>query len=242
MPSWKSIGIVATAALSCQVSSVEAYVSSPALKPVSARAGAACNVASLAMSSEERLSRRAAIASTLLTLPVLAAKSADAAGLNLMPPALQSITESASRKKASKDLGVDLDGPAPEPVSKKPGFTVPKLGPQRKKAAQEEEGDAPKPARKMSMPKFGEVKSKEPKAESETEGVKLNLDAPKRSRPGRQSVAGATGKERFESNEISSLEQKLRSRSTKVDAQIEKLSEGTRSESGVPSLNPFSAK
>ena len=29
--------------------------------------------------------------------------------------------------KASKDLGVDLDGPAPEPVSKKPGVCFQKL-------------------------------------------------------------------------------------------------------------------
>eukprot|EP00960_Hanusia_phi_P051028 760561-Hanusia_phi.AAC.2 len=47
-------------------------------------------------------------------------------------------------------------------VTSRSGFTVPKLGPQRKKATQEEQEDAPKPARKMSMPKFGEVK---PKAE-----------------------------------------------------------------------------
>eukprot|EP00960_Hanusia_phi_P051027 760561-Hanusia_phi.AAC.1 len=77
MPSWKSIGIVATAALSCQVGSVEAYVSSPALQPLSARAGTTCKLTSLSMSAEERISRRAAMASTLLALPVLAAKSAD---------------------------------------------------------------------------------------------------------------------------------------------------------------------
>jgi len=197
------------------------------------------------------MGRRAALVTTLITGASVASK-ADAAGLNLMPPALKDLQEGAAKRAGKGDAPAPTSGRSLfEDKLKPPSFSVPKLGPQRKGKkvqAEAEEGDAeeapaPKPKSKMSMPKFGQKAAKKEEAAAPV-AEKPASDAPVKPRKLKQ--AGMSGKEdeRFKSDTVDSLEEKLRKKKSKADEQLQEIKSrvGEKDFDEVPNLNPFGAK
>jgi len=97
---------------------------------------------------------------TLITGASIASK-ADAAGLNLLPPGLQSIKDGVDKRKGIEAPAVEQGSKIPKfeaPKFEAPSFSVPKLGPQRKSETEAADGadgaEEPKKSR-MTMPKFG---------------------------------------------------------------------------------------
>merc|ERR1719199_596863 len=133
----------------------QAFVGNGANLPLAASRSGAAPVCAVSMSEDGKMGRRAALWTTLITGASIAGK-ADAAGLNLMPPALQSLKDGADKRKADAPAQGSKIPDFKAPEIKAPSFTVPKLGPQKKSKAADD-GEAPeKPKSRMTMPKFGQ--------------------------------------------------------------------------------------
>jgi len=227
---------------------VQAFVGNGAKLPVAGPRNGAAPVCSVSMAQDDKMGRRAALWTTLVTGSTIASKGADAAGLNLMPPALKALKDGADERNA----GTAAQGSkipkfeAPSLKFEAPSFTVPKLGPQKKSNKEAGEAPAEKPKSRMTMPKLGQkAKSKEPEPPmAEAEAPAPTPVENKTSKPRKVKQAGMSGKEdeRFKSAEVDSLEQKLLKKKLKTDEQLEEIKSKVGDKSAfetVPSLNPF---
>jgi hypothetical protein len=236
------------------IAPAHAFVGSSANLPMGATRAAQTGICATSMSQDGRMGRRAALLTTLITGASVASK-ADAAGLNLMPPALQDLKDGAAQRTGKGEAPARTSGKSLfEDKLKPPSFSVPKLGPQKKSKKAEAEADAgagdeaapaPKPKSKMSMPKFGQkAAKKEEEAAPAPKAEKPASDAP--AKPRKLKQAGMSGKEdeRFKSDTVDSLEEKLRKRKSKADEQLEEIKSkvGEKDFDEVPNLNPFGGK
>jgi len=180
------------------------------------------------MTSEDaKISRRFALLTALVGLPAIVT-STPADAFEFLPPALRNIRDSAKEK-----LG-EAPAPAAEaPAPARPAFSMPKFGPTRKAkkaaeaapAVEAEAKAAPAPA--PAAP----VRQARRKAKADDGIPSPSLDLGKlkpdfsaiEPKVKRQAVAGATGKERFDTDETLRLEERLKRRSSRVEEQAEKL-------------------
>eukprot|EP00288_Rhodomonas_lens_P009110 CAMPEP_0177718200 /NCGR_PEP_ID=MMETSP0484_2-20121128/15452_1 /TAXON_ID=354590 /ORGANISM="Rhodomonas lens, Strain RHODO" /LENGTH=265 /DNA_ID=CAMNT_0019230353 /DNA_START=14 /DNA_END=811 /DNA_ORIENTATION=+ len=246
--------ILAATAAAC-LFTAEAFVpSSVGQLPALRRDGSAS--CSVEMNMDGKMDRRAAILTTLFTIPAVASRPVDAAGFSLLPPALQQAAKSAKKKKG-EEVEEEAPAPAPAPAPEVEAEAAPPPPPVKKEIKKKRGGlasmmpekkAAPAPAPKEEVAAGAEAEAAPAPKKSSVRGFKfgrkadgeakkdedavpaakigINDFAPKFEKDPlvrKQQVAGATGKERFDTKVTMSLEEKLKARAAKTDAQYEAM-------------------